>query len=206
MKLLTFRTLTVVFFQWIWGFNPTPSALENSKFSPNDSEFAQKIPERPGLCMTLSRNPLSLAMTLKSKAKPIMPPAAHQWPLKAATVGRGKQQTLRPGPRGFELLFRRPKMVEINRARKGTTSLYVIFLETSIFIRDSHGCSSQPCLICLMKPEGRSINGRCRILKWRYGCCTVPYKAIYFAGISPYIGLKNRPHQWISMVGTSMFS
>ena len=47
----------------------------------------------------MAREPLSLAMTLKSKAKPIMPPAAHQWPLKAATVGRGKQQTLR---RGFE--------------------------------------------------------------------------------------------------------
>ena len=29
-----------------------------------------------------------------------MPPAAHQWPLKAATVGRGKQQTLRSW--GFE--------------------------------------------------------------------------------------------------------
>ena len=49
---------------------------------------------------SLARDPLSLAMTLKSKAKPIMPPAAHQWPLKAATVGRGKQQTLRSW--GFE--------------------------------------------------------------------------------------------------------
>ena len=33
-----------------------------------------------------------------------------------------------------------------------------------------------------------------RILKWRY--VSVPYDWPYFGGISPYIGLKNRPYIW----------
>ena len=38
------------------------------------------------------------------------------------------------------------------------------------------------------------INGNFRILKWRY--VNVPYFWPYFAGIFPYIGLKNGPYIW----------
>jgi hypothetical protein len=45
------------------------------------------------------------------------------------------------------------------------------------------------------------FNGNFRILKWRY--VNVPYVWPYFGGISPYIGLKNRPK--IYGIGTSNF-
>ena len=40
-----------------------------------------------------------------------------------------------------------------------------------------------------------AINGNSRILKWRY-CMVLYHIRPYFRGISPYIGLKNRPYIW----------
>ena len=40
-----------------------------------------------------------------------------------------------------------------------------------------------------------AINGNSRILKWRY-CMVLYHIRPYFRGISPYIGLKNRPFVW----------
>lgn len=50
----------------------------------------------------IAQAPASLDMIRKSKAKPIMPPAAHQCPRSAATVGSGKQQILRTADRKGE--------------------------------------------------------------------------------------------------------
>ena len=75
----------IYFFEW--NFQP------KTPFSPPYTKSAQLAKQKS--TPSPAEGPESLDIMRKSMAKPIIPPAAHQCPRKAAIVGNGKQHILK---------------------------------------------------------------------------------------------------------------